>query len=261
MSWHQRILFLLALLLIVFAVSLICIFLFIPNCLQIIPAFRDTSVNEYEKLTFQFLLFSVLGGLAAFVYSWQKDNEIKWVEHKWQISELQRSVVAAYNSVKLCRRRLRWAAKKFGRRSYGKINAATFDEIMLEIETQQLIFESFKKQMILEVDYISDKNIKSELQKKFKQMEEYINKICQEWENDVHRKFGDFYQIGIDTYMESFIASNDEVVYTSTTKDPEFEFFGNMDDIIDKLCKAQASHSLLSQFNFRRFSWLPSLTK
>lgn len=198
----------------------VCVFLFFPCFIAVVPGLAIPDGDEIAKTTYQFLLVTVLGGAVAALYSWFKDKQNKKVEQKKKISILQGSVVESYNAVKLCRRRLRWATNLSK-----KIPTTIFNDIMLELENQQLKFEQFKRMMEVKIEYIPRSDTRRKLEHLFEKMEKYLNNICKEWEDHTHVNMSHITTIRKYSYLNHFISSSTTWPNIPMIANPDAQFF------------------------------------
>jgi len=161
------------------------------------PCFFKSRLDpEIFKLTYQFLLVTVLGGGISYLFALNlkvregiaKANENAEIERK-QEKKIQRDFyhdfVESFNNVKKIRRYLRARARKENDNKIF-INLKVYDELMKELTMAQLKFEFFCKEVEFNPTIFNCKD--NELLRDLNLIEDYLNKIIEEYEQGYKRQ-------------------------------------------------------------------------
>ena len=147
--------------------------------------FKNRLDPEVFKLTYQFLLLTVIGAAITFLFSFYTKARDERKEERILQLKFYNDFSQAYNDGKEIRRFLRARARKRVDNPEEKaihIKTAQYDELMQKLTTLQLKFEFLHDEVISNKDLFSATGEAERLIVNLENIEKYLNKMVGEYE-------------------------------------------------------------------------------
>jgi hypothetical protein len=179
------------------AISVTVVSFLLVIAIIIFPGFFKGRLDyDIFKLTYQFLLLTVIGGLVTFLFSFYirlREEQARQKEQATAKRKEERSLqrrfynefTGAYNEGKKIRRFLRARTRKLSTSNQHQeiilLKTERYDELLKELTILQLKFEFFYDEVSSNPELFAAGDVKS-LAENLKKMEEYLNQMVGEYE-------------------------------------------------------------------------------